>query len=84
MTITVKSYINGQWKEHVEGKVKTRYNPADTREVVYTYQEATDAEALEVIDIAQAAYPSWKKTPLQKEENIYLKLHAYYSKRKKN
>lgn len=66
MPIKVKSYINGQWKEHIEGKVKTRYNPADTREVLYTYQEATDAEALEVIDIAQAAYPSWKKTPASK------------------
>jgi acyl-CoA reductase-like NAD-dependent aldehyde dehydrogenase len=58
----LKQYIGGKWVEGSAGTVES-INPADTRDVVARFKNASKADALKAIDAAQKAAPAWAKTP---------------------
>src|SRR3954466_14583945 len=58
----LKQYIGGKWVEGSQGVVES-VNPADTRDVVARFKNASKADALKAIDAASAAAAGWAKTP---------------------
>lgn len=60
---TLKQYIGGKWVEGTHAGVVESVNPADTRDVVARFKNASKADALKAIDAASKAAPAWAKTP---------------------
>ncbi|SFL44476.1 aldehyde dehydrogenase (NAD+) [Halogranum rubrum] len=56
-------YSDGNWIESESGETFEVRNPADTDEVVGTYQSATSADAETAIEAAVAAQDEWASTP---------------------
>lgn len=54
-----QNFIGGEWVNATGGKTYENRNPADTREVVATYQQSGQTEAQAAIDAAQQAFASW-------------------------
>jgi aldehyde dehydrogenase (NAD+) len=58
-----KNFINGEW---VEGKAaRENINPSDTSDIVGTYAQADEAQALDAVAAAKAAMPGWQATTPQ-------------------
>ncbi len=57
------SYVNGQWHHPKSDRLVRNINPADTSDVIAEFPMAAAEDALRAIEAAQAAFPSWKKTP---------------------
>ena len=55
--------IDGEWVEASTGETVTTRNPADTREVVATYQQSGSADAERAVEAAAAAADEWAATP---------------------
>lgn len=71
-TTTLKSFVNGEWVASSGTEEKSRCNPADTRQVLYTYTEATWEDSVQAIEAANEAFSSWKNTPApQRGEYLY-------------
>lgn len=63
--ITVKNYINGQWREEKGAKTVPLHNPS-TGEVIGEVPMSGPEVAELAIDTAYKAYTSWKRTPIAK------------------
>ncbi|KAH8928963.1 aldehyde dehydrogenase [Atractiella rhizophila] len=61
-TIEVNHFINGQYVPSKSGKTFTIFNPA-TEEKLADVQEAQLEDVNAAVDAAEAAFPSWSKTP---------------------
>jgi malonate-semialdehyde dehydrogenase (acetylating) / methylmalonate-semialdehyde dehydrogenase len=72
---TVKLLINGGFVESQTAEWLDVLNPA-TQEVIASVPCATDAEIDAAIAAAQAAFKTWKHTPLAARARIMLKLQA--------
>lgn len=71
-SIEVKNYINGEWVTPTGSEEKIGYNPADTREQVYSFKQSTEEETSHAIDKASEAFQTWKDTPApQRGEYLY-------------
>lgn len=72
-----QNYIDGQWVNAQSGQTVKNGNPADTNDVVGYFQasEAVDAEA--AIRAAEAAFASWKNTPIAKRASVLEKAADY-------
>ncbi|MGH9451602.1 MAG: aldehyde dehydrogenase family protein [Terriglobia bacterium] len=67
-----KNFINGEWIESSLGKLFEHTNPADSREVVGTFQNSTAEDVAAAVSAAMAAYPGWRRTPAPKRgETLY-------------
>jgi aldehyde dehydrogenase (NAD+) len=67
-----KNYINGEWVASSSGKTFESINPADTRDIVGTFQESNESDLNAAVDAADRAYESWRLTPAPKRaEYIY-------------
>ncbi len=62
-TSVLKQYIGGKWVEGSHAGVVDSVNPADTRDVVARFKNASKADAVRAIDAAQKAAAGWAKTP---------------------
>jgi aldehyde dehydrogenase (NAD+) len=63
MSADYRNYIDGEWVESESGEVIEVRNPADTDEVVGTYQRSTEADTERAIEAADAAAEEWAATP---------------------
>ncbi len=71
-TTTLKNFINGEWITPSGTVEKHGCNPADIRNVIYTYLEATWEDAAHAIETADEAFQLWKNTPApQRGEYLY-------------
>lgn len=69
---TIKLLINGQWVESQTTQWRDVVNPA-TQEVLAKVPFATQEEINAAVQSAQAAFASWKKTPIGTRARIFLK-----------
>ncbi|MCL5946451.1 MAG: aldehyde dehydrogenase family protein [Chloroflexi bacterium] len=56
-----RNLVGGVWRSSNSGKVLTRENPADTREIVSHYQDSTPDDAAAAADAAAQAFPAWAR-----------------------
>ncbi len=70
--VDLKQYIGGKWVEGSAGTTES-VNPADTRDVVARFKNASKADALKAIDAAQKAASGWAKTPAPQRGRVLAK-----------
>lgn len=70
---TLKQYIGGKWVEGSHPGAVESVNPADTRDVVARFKNASKADALKAIEAAQKAAPGWAKTPAPQRGRVLAK-----------
>ncbi len=68
----LKQYIGGKWVEGSAGTAES-INPADTRDVVARFKNASKADALKAIDAAEKAAKGWAKTPAPQRGRVLMK-----------
>lgn len=71
--LDLKQYIGGKWVEGTHAGVVDSVNPADTRDVVARFKNASKADALMAIDAAQKAAAGWAKTPAPQRGRVLAK-----------
>ena len=57
------NYINGEWTPSSSGKTFPDVNPANTDDVIGTFQDSEPEDVCSAIDAAERALPSWQQTP---------------------
>jgi alpha-ketoglutaric semialdehyde dehydrogenase len=67
---TFNNYINGEWQESVSQKQFFNVNPANTEDIVGSFQASNEQDILEAIEAAQNAFPNWAKTSPSKRAAI--------------
>lgn len=67
---TFSNYINGEWKESISKKTFNSINPANTEEMVGTFQASNEQDVKAAIEAAQKAFPSWANTAPSKRAAI--------------
>lgn len=65
-----KNLINGEW---VGGEAIPNISPSDTNDVVGEYARATQADALNAIAAAKAAFPTWSRSGIMERHAILRK-----------
>ncbi|MBV9209933.1 MAG: aldehyde dehydrogenase family protein [Acidobacteria bacterium] len=58
-----RNYINGQWLESSGAKSVENINPANTDDVLGSFQQATREEARAAVEAASEAFREWRATP---------------------
>lgn len=71
-TATLKQYIGGKWVEGSAGAVES-VNPADTRDVIARFKNASKADAVKAIDAAEKAAKGWGRTPAPQRGRVLAK-----------
>jgi alpha-ketoglutaric semialdehyde dehydrogenase len=67
-----KNYVNGEWVASRSGETFENRNPADTDDLIGTFQESTEADLNAAVDAAHEAYQKWRLVPAPKRaEYIY-------------
>jgi len=61
-----KNYIGGQWVASSSGKTFENRNPADSDDLVGTFQESGAEDVDRAVDAAARAYETWRLTPAPK------------------
>jgi acyl-CoA reductase-like NAD-dependent aldehyde dehydrogenase len=57
------NFIGGKWVKSRSGKTFENRNPADTSDLVGTFQLSSQDDVDAAVTAAQAAYPAWRDTP---------------------
>lgn len=70
MNQTYQNYIDGAWVDSASGRTYDNINPADTRDVVGSFQASDARDAQAAVDAAAAAFDAWRKTPIGKRARI--------------
>ncbi len=65
-----QNYIGGEWVSCVAGDTYQNTNPADTRDVVGSFQASGAADAARAVQAAQDAFAAWRKMPISKRAKI--------------
>src|SRR5437870_5893493 len=67
-----KNYIDGLWTESSSGKTFDDINPADSGDVIGTFQESNADDLNGAVDAAHRAFQSWRLVPAPKRaEYLY-------------
>jgi aminomuconate-semialdehyde/2-hydroxymuconate-6-semialdehyde dehydrogenase len=71
--LSIQNYINGKYAAPVGGQYFENYNPATGR--VYSTVPDSDEQDVEMaVKAAEAAFPMWSKTSVEKRSEIMLKI----------
>jgi aldehyde dehydrogenase (NAD+) len=79
---TFRLFIAGEWVDGVTGETFESINPADTRDVVGRFQQATAADAAMAIKAAETAFPAWRATPAPKRGEVLYRFGALMAEHK--
>ena len=77
-----KNYIGGEWVASVTGRTYENPSPADTRDIVGSFQDSDATDAANAVRAAHKAFVAWKKTPISQRAKIlfaaadHLEAHA--------
>jgi len=77
-----RNFIDGEWRSSESGRTFRSVNPADTRDVIGTFQQSSAADAAAAIRAAETAYPSWRRTPAPKRGEILYAFGALLAENK--
>ena len=64
------NFIGGQWRPSVTGRLFDSVDPADTRQVIGSFQRSDAADVAEAVRAAEVALPAWRATPAPKRGEI--------------
>jgi acyl-CoA reductase-like NAD-dependent aldehyde dehydrogenase len=70
MSVMVKNFIDGEWREAVTGETFESINPADTAEVIGVVSKSGKKDVDMAVEAAREAYPAWRLTPAPKRGEI--------------
>jgi len=65
---TFKNFVNGKWTSSRSGATFEDENPARRGSTIALFQSSTPEDTLEAIDAAEAAYRTWRRTPLAERQ----------------
>ncbi|MBD3286159.1 aldehyde dehydrogenase family protein [candidate division WOR-3 bacterium] len=65
-----KNFIGGKWVKSKSGKTFENRNPADTGDLVGTFQLSTEEDVDAAVQAAKKAYPDWRDTPAPERAEI--------------
>lgn len=68
--MTFKNFIGGEWVAAKSGATFETHNPADTSELVATYQKSDADDTRQAIAAAREAQPKWAAVPAPKRGEI--------------
>ena len=71
--MTFKNFIGGEWVAARSGVTFETRNPADTNEVVGTFQKSDADDTRQAIAAAKAAQPAWAAMPAPKRGEVLYK-----------
>ncbi|NTV66023.1 MAG: aldehyde dehydrogenase family protein, partial [Oscillochloris sp.] len=77
-----QNLIGGAFVPSRSGKTFERRNPADTREVVGTFQDSTAEDVNAAVAAARAAFPAWSQVPAPRRGEILLRAAEILQSRK--
>ncbi len=69
-----RNYINGEWVESSSGRTFENRNPADTRQLLGTFQKSNEKDVAMAIDAAGEAYKKWRLVPAPRRAEILFKV----------
>ncbi|MBN2379421.1 aldehyde dehydrogenase family protein [candidate division WOR-3 bacterium] len=69
-----KNFIGGKWVKSASNKTFENRNPADTSDLVGTFQLSTESDVDAAVAAAKEAYPSWRDTPAPERAEIMYKV----------
>jgi acyl-CoA reductase-like NAD-dependent aldehyde dehydrogenase len=75
-------FIAGEWCASTSGATFESRNPADTRDVIGTFQAGTPADVAMAVRAAETALPLWKRTPAPKRGEILYRFGALMAEHK--
>src|SRR5262245_4464980 len=67
---TFKNFVNGKWTSSRSGATFENENPARRGSTIALFQSSTPEDTLEAIDAAEAAFRSWRRTPLAERQQF--------------
>jgi aldehyde dehydrogenase (NAD+) len=65
---TFKNFVNGKWTSSRSGATFEDENPARRGSTIALFQSSTPEDTLEAIDAAEAAFRTWRRTPLTERQ----------------
>lgn len=65
-----KNFINGQWVASSSGETFNNINPANTDEIIGTFQKSNKDDVLKALEAAAEAYRKWRLVPAPKRGEI--------------
>jgi acyl-CoA reductase-like NAD-dependent aldehyde dehydrogenase len=71
-----RNYINGEWVASSGGKVFENRNPANSDDLVGTFQESNADDLNAAVDAADKAYETWRLTPAPKRAEYLYRVGA--------
>jgi aldehyde dehydrogenase (NAD+) len=74
VTNVFRNFIGGEWVESTTGETFDSINPANTADVVGTFQRSDKNDVVSAIDAASAAFSSWSRTPAPTRADIILRV----------
>jgi aldehyde dehydrogenase (NAD+) len=81
-TMEFKNFIDGEWVESASGKTFEDVNPADTREVVATFQHSNKADVDAAVDAAKRAFAKWRLVPAPRRAEMVFRAAEILIERK--
>jgi aldehyde dehydrogenase (NAD+) len=69
-TRVFKNLIDGEWVESASGQTFENRNPADTRDLVGTFQKSNKADVNAAVDAAKRAFAKWRLVPAPRRAEI--------------
>jgi acyl-CoA reductase-like NAD-dependent aldehyde dehydrogenase len=82
VTDAFKNFIGGAWVESSSGTTFESLNPANTSDVVGTFQRSNKSDVVSAIDAANAAFPNWSRTPAPTRADVILRIGLLLEDRK--
>ena len=70
MAETFRNFIGGEWVSARSGATFDKRNPADTDEIVATFQKSDADDTRDAIAAAKAAQPAWAAMPAPKRGEV--------------
>ncbi len=77
-----RNFVNGEWVASRSGKTFENRNPANTDDLIGTFQQSTAEDVNEAIQAAACAYEQWRLVPAPKRGEILFKAAQLLVERK--
>src|SRR5437870_10182590 len=79
---TYRNLIGGEWVASRSGKTFENLNPADTSDVVGTFQASGQDDVNDAVAAAQKAFESWRLVPAPRRAEIIFRAGELLTQRK--
>src|SRR5205085_10957501 len=77
-----KNLIGGEWVDSRSGQTYENLNPADTKDVVGTFQRSNSKDVDDAVAAAKQAYEKWRLVPAPRRAEIIFRCGQLLEQRK--